>query len=95
MVKGLTDSYTLTGYVLCFNLKIGRSKVEKYIFKLVGIIVFGANVICMRIKPSIHTDISYVMRWIFSVTAKRYNRIFKTKGKFWYDRYKSKIIAAE
>ena len=64
---------------------------KKYRFLLQNFCIMG-NHIHLEITPLEAQDLSKIMQWILSVFAVRYNKIFKVKGHFWYDRFKSKII---
>ena len=51
-----------------------------------------SNHVHLLIKPGLDTSLSDLMRYVLSVFAGRFNRMFGLKGHVWYDRFKSIII---
>jgi putative transposase len=50
------------------------------------------NHVHIEIKPTKGSDISDIMRWIFSVFTKMFNKRFNRKGHLWVDRAHRKVI---
>ena len=50
------------------------------------------NHVHIDIEPMHNESLSDIMRWILSVFAMAFNRIFGHKGHVWYDRFKSTAI---
>jgi putative transposase len=72
-------------------LQVIKEAKKKYIFQLRNFCIMG-NHVHLDIIPDKNNEISDIMRWILSVFAIRYNKIFGYKGHVWYDRFKSKVI---
>lgn len=74
-------------------LDVLRRARRKYSFAISNFCIMS-NHIHLMICPGKGESLSRIMQWILSVFAIRFNRIFGYVGHVWYDRFKSKVIAA-
>jgi putative transposase len=63
----------------------------KYDFRIEAFCLMNSHV-HLVIEPGIDEDISRIMQWINGVFAMRYNRKMGIEGKFWGERFYSRII---
>jgi putative transposase len=74
-------------------LSVVKRAKKKYDFKLENFCIMG-NHFHFVIKPSHGQSLSAIMRWILSVFAMAYNRIWGLTGHVWGSRFYSRIIAS-
>ena len=69
---------------------VARAK-RKYPFTLENFSILN-NHIHLIVKPRHGTSLSVILQWILGVFAMKWNRIHKTSGHVWGERFHSKIL---
>jgi len=72
-------------------LKVLRQAKKKYTFSVFQYCIMN-NHIHLIIRPLKKDSLSNILRWVFSVFAKRFNLFFNIHGHVWQDRFQSRII---
>jgi REP element-mobilizing transposase RayT len=73
-----------------FLATVKRAK-KKYRFSVITCCLMS-NHIHLILGPQAQENLSEIMKWILSVFAVRFNKIFGYKGHVWYDRFGSVVI---
>lgn len=72
-------------------LKVVEEAKLKYIFRIESFCIMN-NHVHLVVKPGIDEDLSRIMQWINGVFAVRFNRMMGISGRFWGQRFYSRII---
>jgi len=72
-------------------LKVVEEAKLKYKFRIDAFCVMN-NHVHLTVEPGIDEDISRIMQWINGVFAVRFNRKIGNSGRFWGERFHSRII---
>ena len=72
-------------------LKVVEEAKLKFKFRIEAFCIMN-NHVHLIVEPGIDEDISRIMQWINGVFAVRFNRMMGIRGRFWGERFYSRII---